>query len=106
MQTIAIVVSDLTHKAKYLHCPRTGKHDIVGQLLFSLGYYVPPKSRLVTDLGKHIPPFTTYVRDTVVNSPLSIELLQASSILPPRELVAACNAILAKHKAPYKLVKA
>jgi hypothetical protein len=100
---IVLVTSDLQFPPKYLHCPKTGQYDLLGQILYSLGYAVPPKTRLPSQLNLPIPYFTVTIRDHVVDSALSQSILIASRVVHPREIVAHANVFLAH--TPFVLVK-
>lgn len=102
-QQIVIVLSDLQFPAKYLHCHRTGQYDLLGQILYSLGYAIPPKTRIPSQLGLPIPYFTVALRDCIIDTPLTQELLRASQVIHPREILAHANGLLAK--TPFVLVK-
>ena len=100
---IVIVTSDLQFPPKYLHCPRTGQYDLLGQILYSLGYAIPPRTRLPSQLDKPIPYFTLTIRDRLVDTPLSQSILTASLTVHPRELLRHANGLLVS--TPYILVK-
>ena len=103
MPPIAIDYSDLILRPKYLHCPKTGKYDILGQILFSLGYDIPIKARLVADLEQHIDHFTRCIRGQLLDSPLSQDILMASQVHHPKHLLDKVNNLFTLYKAPYQI---
>ena len=95
MRMIPIHCPDIYVNAKYLHCPKTGKYDLLGQLLYNLEYEVPEGSVFPTDIG-NIPPFTALVRGRRCITPLSYALLNLSP-QKPREQVEEANILLAPY---------
>lgn len=93
MKTYEIHLCDLSATAKYMHDPKTGRYDLLGQIFHQAGYTIPPRTRLPSDLNVVLSPFTIEVRKKVITSPTGVAILQLSR-LSPREQVAEANKIL------------
>ena len=100
---IKIYHKDLIVKPKYLNDGL--KYDMLGQLLFQLGHDIPTKAKLPSDIGKYIEHFTISLRGKIIDSPMAIELVTASSTIHPDYLYTTFNTILSKYKAPFKVTK-
>ena len=53
--------------------------DFLGQCIRQMGFNTEGKHRLPSDLGLHIPPFTMKIRGRIIDTPLSIAILQLDS---------------------------
>jgi hypothetical protein len=106
LKTIPIHLSDISHRQKYIHDEKSGKHDLVGQILHALGVKVQPKTRVLTDLLSNCHPLTIVIRGEIQPSLLGIELMVITQTIPPQEQIGAANKVLTKYNAPFRLVKA
>lgn len=76
-------------------CDNENRHDLLGQILYSLGETVIPKQKLPSDLLKSIPPFTCSCRGKIVDTAITLQLVN-NSTLSPRKQVELGNQLL-KH---------
>ena len=106
IKSLPIILADLTNRPRFIHDEKTGKHDLVGQILYQLGYPVQPKSKVLTDMIRNCPPLTILIRGEIQPSPLGIELMVITQSLPPQEQVRAANVALAKYNAQFRVHKA
>lgn len=106
LRSLPIVVADLTLRPKYIHDEKTGKYDLVGQILYQLGFPVQPKSRTLCDMARSAPPLTIMIRGEVQPSHLGIDLMVITQTLPPQEQIRAANVALAKYNASFRVHKA
>ena len=95
MREITIYLPDLASNKTHL-CDNDGKHDLLGQILYTLGETVIPKQKLPSDLLKSIPPFTCSCRGKIVDTALTIQLASLAR-LSPREQVERANSALKLH---------
>lgn len=98
---IKIYRKDLTIKPKYLNDGL--KYDILGQLLFQLGHDIPTKAKLPSELNKYIEHFTISIRGKIIDSPMSIELVTASSTVHPDYLCTTFNNIFTKYRTKFRV---
>ena len=91
---IKIYLPDLMSNKSHL-CDNDNKHDLLGQILYSLGETVIPKQKLPSDLLKSIPPFTCSCRGKIVDTAITLQLVNNSK-LSPRKQVELGNQLL-KH---------
>lgn len=91
---INIYLPDLMSNKTHL-CDNENRHDLLGQILYSLGETVIPKQKLPSDLLKSIPPFTCSCRGKIVDTAITLQLVN-NSTLSPRKQVELGNQLL-KH---------
>lgn len=91
MKTIEIPRIVLCHPNNYIN--RLGRYDLLGCILVTLGYDPPDKTRFPSDLKLEIPHFTRKVRRTVVDTPLTIALIDLDCS-PQKEAVDKANILL------------
>jgi len=93
MKTYEIHLCDLSATAKYMHDPKTGRYDLLGQIFHQAGYEVPVRTRVPSELNVVLSPFTIEIRRRVITSSTGIAIMQLSR-LSPGEQVAEANKIL------------
>ena len=91
---IKIYLPDLLSNNSCL-CDNENRHDLLGQILYSLGHTVIPKQKLPSELLKSIPPFTCSCRGKIVDTAITLQFV-SNSKLPPRKQVELGNQLL-KH---------
>lgn len=91
MKNINIPRSIFDHKQKYLFL--NGKVDIVGAILFELGFDVPEKTKFPSDLKIEIEHFTRTLRRRHLDSPLTQKLI-ALEVHPQETAVREANLLL------------
>lgn len=91
MKTIEIPRIILNHPNNFLN--RLGRYDILGCILVSLGYELQDKIRLPSDLKVEIPHFTRKIRRQIVDTPLTIALIDLDCS-PQKEAVDKANILL------------
>jgi len=65
---------------KYLY--QEGRMDYLGQIITQMGFNVSGKHRFPSDLGKHIPPFTQECRGVIIDSILTLQVLELDYLSP------------------------
>lgn len=91
MKTISIPRIVLKHPNKYLL--RDNQYDILGCILLKLGYTIPDKTKLPSELKMEIPYFTTSIRRKIVDTDLTIRLLDLDCS-PQKEAIRSANILL------------
>ena len=101
-QYIDIYLSDIKPNPRYMRT-EDDRLDILGQILLS--YYeimVPIRSKLPSELKKQIPPFTMKARGTILDTPLTMQIICNMS-KQPREQVRLANELLGNSGFPLRL---
>ena len=96
MRIIPIYIRDVKPNARYMLSP-DGRADLLGQILISgFNLNVSERSKTPAELKKIIPPFTMQCRGTIMNTPLTMELLVNTKLTSGLQIEKA-NILLAPH---------
>lgn len=101
MRIIPIPRIILSHPNKYL-C-RFEKYDILGCILLSSGYSIPEKIKFPSELKIEIPHFTTTIRRKIVDTTLTLKLIELDHS-PQKEAIRVANTLLEKIQIQIKIV--
>lgn len=91
MNTIKIPKILIHHPAKYLF--DGDRYDFLGAILLHNGIPIPEKSKFPSELKILIPFFTYKIRGKIVDTPLTINILQFDNH-PQREALVGINKLL------------
>lgn len=85
-----ILVTDLRYLCKH------DQYDILGCLLLYRGLTIPEGTKLPSQLGTEISPFTIQIRRKIIDTELSVGLLRLE-IFPRKDAIERANKLLAPH---------
>lgn len=85
MQTIKICPQLLPrYSKKFRYMASNGEFDYLGQILYQLGFNIPPNAKTPQDLDQLIPNFTFACRGTYINTVLTLRILRLDRM--PKDL--------------------
>ena len=74
-----------------------GHVDILGQMILQQGFEIPDKTRLPSQLECTIPYLTMEIRRRIVETPLSLEIIQLDRISCKTRRLEALECLLIEH---------
>ena len=101
MKTISVPRIVLNHPNKYLY--NSEKYDILGCILLNQGFTIPSKIKFPSELKLEIPHFTTIIRKKIVDTELTLRLVELDHS-PQKEAVRLANGLLARIGIQIKVV--
>ena len=91
----------LRHPSPYLFDGE--RYDFLGAILLELGFTIPEKTKVPSQLKRLYHPFTVEHRRVILDSKLTLDILHLS-ISPQKEALERLNVLLAPHKITVEIV--